>query len=183
MTLLFPQDTKGIRGYQGDGQFEYTYYPDAMNGNSTTKTGSIEQMVSDLSNMDSKYSQLNQTELQAVIENFSNAYLSKIETKDGAIVSYVLPNENTKPGSSAELGSLYDDVQEGRSALTEAFTKQNEVYQNVYNRVIAYDGAQWHGQTAFHMDNDNDFRLTIVAFVLSISHTGTKRFSLKSRYI
>ena len=54
---------------------------------------------------------------------------------------------------------------------------------NVYNRVIAYDGAQWHGQTNFHMDNDDDFRLTIVAFVLSISHPGTKRFSLKSRYI
>lgn len=54
---------------------------------------------------------------------------------------------------------------------------------NVYNRVIAYDGAQWHGQTSFHMDNDDDFRLTIVAFVTSISHPGTKRFSLKSRYI
>ena len=54
---------------------------------------------------------------------------------------------------------------------------------NVYNRVIAYDGSQWHGQTSFHMDNDDDFRLTMVAFVLSISHPGTKRFSLKSRYI
>ena len=54
---------------------------------------------------------------------------------------------------------------------------------NVYNRVIAYDGKQWHGQTSFHMDNDDDFRLTIVAFVTSISHPATKRFSLKSRYI
>ena len=54
---------------------------------------------------------------------------------------------------------------------------------NVYNRVIAYDGDQWHGQTSFHMDNDDDFRLTIVAFITDISHSGTKRFSLKSRYI
>ena len=54
---------------------------------------------------------------------------------------------------------------------------------NVYNRVIAYDGSQFHSQTSFHMDNDDDFRLTMVAFVLSISHPGTKRFSLKSRYI
>ena len=54
---------------------------------------------------------------------------------------------------------------------------------NVYNRVIAYDGDQWHSQTGFHMDNDDDFRLTIVAFITSISHSGTKRFSLKSRYI
>ena len=54
---------------------------------------------------------------------------------------------------------------------------------NVYNRVIAYDGDQWHGQTGFHMDNNDDFRLTIVAFITDISHSGTKRFSLKSRYI
>ena len=147
MTKLFPQDTKGVRGYQGDGQFEYTYYDDSMNGTSTTKTGSIEEMVNDLSNMNSKYSQLNQTELQAIVDNFSNAYLSKIETKDGAIVSYILPTENTKPGSSAALGSLYDNIEEGRTALTEAFTKQNEVYQNVYERVTAENTATNQGST------------------------------------
>ena len=54
---------------------------------------------------------------------------------------------------------------------------------NVYNRLIAYDGVQWHGQTSFHMDNDDDFRLTLVAFITSISRPATKRFSLNSRYI
>jgi len=54
---------------------------------------------------------------------------------------------------------------------------------NLYNRVIAYDGAQWHGQTSFHMDNDDDFRLTMVAFVTSIAFPATKRFDLNSRYI
>jgi hypothetical protein len=53
---------------------------------------------------------------------------------------------------------------------------------NVYNRVIGYDGTQWHGQTSFHMDNDDDFRLTIVAFVTS-AKSATRRFELKSRYI
>ena len=53
---------------------------------------------------------------------------------------------------------------------------------NVYNRVIGYAGDQWHGQTSFYMDNDDDFRLTIVAFVIS-AKSATRRFELKSRYI
>ena len=54
---------------------------------------------------------------------------------------------------------------------------------NVYNRVIGYDATQWHCQSNFHMDNDDDFRLTIVAFVTSISEPATKRFASKSHYI
>ena len=144
-TTQFPEDSKGIRGYQGSGQFEYTYYPDALNGQPTTKTGSIDQMVNDLSNMDSKYAQLNNTELDAVIDNFISVYHSKIETKDGSVVSYMLPTENTKPGSSVALGLLYDNVIEGRTALTDAFLEQNRIYNNVNNRVMAENTATKQG--------------------------------------
>ena len=54
---------------------------------------------------------------------------------------------------------------------------------NVYNRVIGYDATQWHSQSNFHMDNDDDFRLTVVAFITSISEPATKRFDSKSHYI
>lgn len=62
------------------------------------------------------------------------------------------------------------------------FTRTMEV-KNVYNRVIGYDGNQWHGQSNFLMDNDDDFRLTIVAFITNCTKPATRRFSLKSRYI
>jgi len=35
---------------------------------------------------------------------------------------------------------------------------------NRYNRAIIYSGAQWHGQTSYHMPTDDDFRLTQVFF-------------------
>ena len=35
---------------------------------------------------------------------------------------------------------------------------------NKYNRMIAYDGDQWHGQSTYWMDNE-DCRLTQVYFV------------------
>ena len=54
---------------------------------------------------------------------------------------------------------------------------------NVYNRVIGYDGTQWHGQTSFYMDNDDDFRLTIIVFVNRISHSATKKFYSVRPYI
>ena len=54
---------------------------------------------------------------------------------------------------------------------------------NVYNRVIGYAGDQWHGQTSFYMDNDDDFRLTIIVFVNRISHSATKKFYSVRPYI
>ena len=54
---------------------------------------------------------------------------------------------------------------------------------NVYNRVIGYDATQFHGQSNFHMESDDEFRLTMVAFVTRIAKPATKLFQLKSRYI
>ena len=35
---------------------------------------------------------------------------------------------------------------------------------NRYNRVIVYDGKQWHGQSNYWMPNEDDFRLAQVFF-------------------
>ena len=143
ITELFPEDTKGVRGYQGGGEFEYTYYDEALAGKSSTKTGTLEQMVEDLSNPDNKYAQLNGTELDSIVKNFENVYLSKMETKDGAILSYVLPTEDTKEGSSFQMAMLYENLQDFRTAFTDAKIKEQEVMENVFNRVVAEDSATY----------------------------------------
>jgi hypothetical protein len=143
ITELFPEDSKGVRGYQGGGEFEYTYYDEALGGKSSTKTGTLEQMLGDLSNPDNKYAQLNGTELDSIVKNFENVYLSKMQTKDGAILSYALPTEDTKEGSSFQMAMLYENLQDFRTAFTDAKLKEQEVMKNVYNRVVAEDTATY----------------------------------------
>ena len=143
ITELFPEDSKGVRGYQGGGEFEYTYYDEALGGKSSTKTGTLEQMLGDLSNPDNKYAQLNGTELDSIVKNFENVYLSKMQTKDGAILSYALPTEDTKEGSSFQMAMLYENLQDFRTAFTDAKLKEQEVMKNVYNRVVAEDSATY----------------------------------------
>ena len=143
ITELFPEDTKGVRGYQGGGEFEYTYYDESLAGKPSTKTGTLEQMVADLSNPDNKYAQLNGTELDSIVKNFENVYLSKMETKDGAILSYILPTEDTKEGSSFQMAMLYENLQDFRTAFTDAKLKEQEVMKNVFNRVVAEDSATY----------------------------------------
>ena len=100
-------------------------------------------MVADLSNPDNKYAQLNGTELDSIVKNFENVYLSKMETKDGAILSYVLPTEDTKEGSSFQMAMLYENLQDFRTAFTDAKLKEQEVMENVFNRVVAEDSATY----------------------------------------
>ncbi len=112
----------------------------------------------------------------------------RIKTGMEEIAAKEFPNENRKYYDKV-LGSEQSRDPEDLKIYHQIMKVRNGYFEptlevkNVYNRVIAYDGAQFHGQTSFHMDNDDDFRLTIVAFVTSISHTGIKRFDLKSRYI
>ena len=112
----------------------------------------------------------------------------RIKTGMEEIAAKEFPNENRKYYDNV-LGSEQSRDPEDLKIYHQIMKVHNGYFEptlevkNVYNRVIAYDGAQFHGQTSFHMDNDDDFRLTIVAFVTSISHPGIKRFDLKSRYI
>jgi hypothetical protein len=147
ITKLFPEDSRGVRGYQGNGQFEYTFYDDSMNGQPTTKTGSIEDMVFNLSNPENKYAQMNSTELDSIVTNFIDTYQQKVTTKDGVVLSYKLPTENTKPGSSLQLGMLYDDVIAGRELITNVVLEQNKVHKNVFDRVMAEDSQTYQSST------------------------------------
>jgi len=144
---LFPNDVESIRGYQGAGNFEYTFYDDALAGNSSKKIGTINELVKDLSNPNNKYAALNNTELDALIKNFEEVYLKKAETKDGAILSYILPSENSIEGSSLVIGSLYESIQDFRTAFSAARDTEQKVLKNVFRRVVAEDSATANSST------------------------------------
>ena len=62
--------------------------------------------------------------------------------------------------------SNIDDIQKYRESIIENNKQYNLTVEvkNCYNRMIAYSGNQWHGQTNYYMPSDEDFRLTQVFF-------------------
>tara|TARA_B100000953_G_C17929678_1_gene393474 strand:+ start:50 stop:844 length:795 start_codon:yes stop_codon:yes gene_type:complete len=64
------------------------------------------------------------------------------------------------------------------------WTEQDELFiektrfQNIFNRVIMYDAAEWHRANSFFNDDGEDARLTLVFFVGGINEHALKRVKL-----
>jgi hypothetical protein len=64
------------------------------------------------------------------------------------------------------------------------WTEQDELFiektrfQNIFNRVIMYDTAEWHRANSFFNDDGESARLTLVFFVGGINEHALKRVKL-----
>ena len=93
--------------------------------------------------------------------------------KDAIIPEWMIYEEGVPNKSKFIQDVLQSDVSSPLDSIKDydkGLKENNDMYEltleikNKYNRMIAYDGDQWHGQSTYWMDNE-DCRLTQVYFV------------------